>query len=178
MAALCQALIQGRYDALMSFYWYIIPKSTQTTSSSLSGSVYTILGCIRIANSSKNRIQENHAYPMTDTIMPMDDKTIDYVHSLDMHQVRCQLTLRSLPPTGRSEHELRQLLAVHYQNDIRDGWHLDPNRHMLLKHANVDSGVAQETHSIVGRRLGHLIPIDEHYPYARDHYNFTIADIT
>lgn len=105
---------------------------------------------------------------MTDAIMAMDDKTIDYVHSLDMHQVRSQLTLRSLPPTGRSDHDLRQLLAFHYQNDIKDGWRLDPDRHILLKHANEDSGVARETHSVVGRRLSYLIPIKEHYPYARD----------
>ena len=131
MAAFCQASIQGSYDALMSFYWYIIPKSTQTTSSSLSGSVYTILGCIGIANSSKNRIQENRAYPMTDAIMPMDDKTIDYVHSLDMHQVRSRLSLRSLPHTSRSDHDLRHLLAVNYLNDIKDGWQLDVDRHML-----------------------------------------------
>ena len=91
----------------------------------------------------------------------------NYVLSLDMHQVRSQLTLRSLPPTGRSDYELRQLLAVHYLNDIKDGWFLDPTRHMLLKPANKDSGIAQETLSIVGRRLGYLIPIDEHYPYAR-----------
>ena len=105
---------------------------------------------------------------MTEAIMAMDDKTIDYVHSLDMHQVRSQLTLRSLPHTGRSDHDLRQLLAVNYLNDIKDGWQLDPDRHMLLKNANEDSGVAQETHSVVGRRLGYLIPIDEHYPYARN----------
>lgn len=166
-AALCQARIHGSYDALMSFYRYIIPKSTQTTSSFLSGFVDTILGCISIANSSKITIQANRACPTTKSIVAMDDKTTDYVLSLDMHQVRSQLTLRSLPHTGRSDYDLRQLLAVHYLNDIKDGWSLDSDRHMLLKPANEDSGVAQETLSVVGRRLGYLIPSDEHYAYAR-----------
>ena len=97
----------------------------------------------------------------------MERMATNYVLSLDMHQVRSQLTLRSLPRTGRSDYELRQLLTVHYLNDIKDGWWLDPTRHMLLKPANEDSGVAQETLSVVGRRLGYLIPTDEHYAYAR-----------
>ena len=39
---------------------------------------------------------------------------------------------------------------------------------MLLKYANEDSGVAQESQSVEGRRLGFLIPLDGHYPYVRD----------
>ena len=118
-----------------------------------------------LQNSIKNLIQTTYTYCTTNSTIVMDDKTTDYVLSLDMHQVRSQLTLRSLPSTGRSDHDLRQLLAVHYLNDITDGWQLDPDRHMLLRHANEDSGVAKETLSIVGRRLGYLIPVDEHYPY-------------
>lgn len=101
---------------------------------------------------------------MTNTVIAMDNKTTDHVNSLDMHQVRSQLTLRSLPPTGQSDHDLRQLLTTHYLNDINDGWHLVPDRHMLLKPANEDSGVARETLSLIGRRFGYLTPVNEHYP--------------
>ena len=58
---------------------------------------------------------------MTHAIMAMDDKAIDYVHLLDMHQLRNQLKLRSPSYIGRSDHDLRHLLAVHDQNDIKDG---------------------------------------------------------
>ncbi len=88
-----------------------------------------------------------------------------YVLSLDMHQVRSQLTLRSLPRTGRPARGLRAILASDYQKDFNDGWWLDTDRHMLLKHANENAGVTQETLSVVGRRLGYITPVDEHYVY-------------
>ena len=70
-----------------------------------------------------------------------------------------------------TKYEASSLYAVSLvqvgQTNIKDGWWLDPNRHMLLKPANEDSGVAQETLSVIGRRLSYLIPIDEHYTYTR-----------
>ena len=90
---------------------------------------------------------------------------MDYVLSLNMHQVRSQLTLRSLPRKSRSDLDSRAILAGDYQKDINDGWWLDPDRHMLLKHANENAGVTQETLAVVGRRLGYIIPVDEHYAY-------------
>ena len=114
----------------------------------------------------KITIQAIHAYRTGNSVIAMDDTIMDYVLSLDMHQVRSQLTLRSLPRRGRSDLDLRAILAGDYQKDIHDGWWLDSNRHMLLKHANENAGVTQETLSVVGRRLGYVIPVDEHYAYA------------
>ena len=106
-----------------------------------------------------------HAYRTKNSIIAMDDTVLDYVLSLDEHQVRSQLTLRSLPRTGREDWDLRAILTSDYQKDINDGWWLDPDRHMLLKHANENAGVTQETLSVVGRRLGCITPVDEHYVY-------------
>ena len=111
-------------------------------------------------------IQTIHAYHTGNSIIAMDDTVMDYVLSLNMHQVRSQLTLRSLPRKSRSDLDLRAILAGDYQKDINDGWWLDADRHMLLKHANENAGVTQETLSVVGRRLGYIIPVDEHYAYA------------
>ena len=110
-------------------------------------------------------IQTIHASHTGNTIIAMDDTIMDYILSLNMHQVRSQLALRSLPRKSRSDLDSRSILACDYQEDINDGWWLDPDRHMLLKHANQNAGVTQETLSVVGRRLGYIIPVDEHYAY-------------
>ena len=89
----------------------------------------------------------------------------NYVLSLDMHQVRSQLTLRSLPPTGRSDDELRQLLALHYQNDTKNGWDLDHTRHMLLKPASEACGITLETLTVTGLRIRYITLVDETYVY-------------
>ena len=95
----------------------------------------------------------------------MDQRIIDYVLSLNMDQVRSQLTLRSLPRTGRPGWGLRAILAFDYQKDFNDGWWLNSDRHMLLKHATEHAGVTQETFSIIGSRLGYITPVDEPYVY-------------
>ena len=95
----------------------------------------------------------------------LSDTIVDYVLSLDIAQVRSQSIIRSLPPVATSDLHLRAPLAGEYQKDIDDGWWLDADRHMLLKYAPENAGVAQETALVVGRRLGYIIPVDEHYKY-------------
>ena len=119
---------------------------------------------IIIANSSKSSIRATRAYHAPSSIIAMDDAVMDYVGSLPMHQVRSQLTLRSLPRTGGSDHDLRMLLSVHYLDDIKhDNWWLDTYRHMLLKDANEDSGITLETLSVIGRRVRSITLVDETY---------------
>lgn len=109
-------------------------------------------------------IQATHPYDTGDPAIA--DTIVDYVlFSLDMHQVRSQLTLRSLPSRDQSDSDLRATLATEYQKDINDGWWLDPYRHMLLKHVNDTAGITQETMSVVGRRLGYIIPVNEQYKF-------------
>ena len=106
-------------------------------------------------------IQAIHARQRGNPVL--SDTIVDYVLSLDITQVQSQSITRSLAPIALSDLHLRAPLAGEYQKDINNGWWLDADRHMLLRHANESAGVVQETLSVVDRRLGYIIRVDEQY---------------